>query len=201
MFFKKKSAGAQWLVAGLGNPGKKYQGTRHNVGFEALDVAAERWDIRVKRARFDALCGEGTVGGQRVLLLKPQTFMNLSGTSLLKASEYYGISPGRVLVFCDDIALAPGTLRIRLSGSAGGHNGLKSIITFLGEGFPRIRIGVGGRPRAEFDLADWVLSRLTLAEKQAVAARYEDVAAAAELLMAGKPSEAMDRYNGEGNNR
>ncbi|NLW79731.1 MAG: aminoacyl-tRNA hydrolase [Ruminococcaceae bacterium] len=201
MFFKNrksKLAGVDWLIAGLGNPGKKYDGTRHNVGFAALDAAAERWGIPVRRSRFDALCGEGTVGGHRLLLLKPQTFMNLSGGSLMKATEYYNVPSGRVIVLCDDVELVPGHLRIRLSGSAGGHNGLKSIITFIGQEFARIRIGVGKKPHPNYDMVDWVLGRFTAAEKSAVEGRYADIAAAARLLMDGKPDEAMALYNGAG---
>lgn len=198
MFFKKRAAGVEWIVAGLGNPGKKYDGTRHNIGFAALDHLSEKWAIPAKRSKFDALCGNGNVAGQGVLLLKPQTFMNLSGQSLLKASEFYKVPPERVLVLFDDVSLAPGVLRIRLTGSAGGHNGLKSIITFLGEDFPRIKIGVGEKPRPEYELADWVLGRFSTEEKKAVAARFDDIAEAALLLFDGRDAEAMSGFNGEG---
>lgn len=194
----RKSASIEWIIAGLGNPGKKYDGTRHNVGFEALNAAAEAWGISVRRARFDALSGDGKADGHRVLLLKPQTFMNLSGQCLVKAADYYRVPPERVIVLCDDVNLAAGVLRIRLSGSDGGHNGLKSVITFLGQGFPRLRIGVGDKPRPEYDMADWVLSRLTAREAEQIRARYPDIAAAAKLLMDGNAAEAMSRYNGEG---
>ncbi len=194
----RAAGGVEWIVAGLGNPGKKYEGTRHNVGYEALDHLAAAWGIEVKRAKFEALSGSGSVDGHNVLLLKPQTFMNLSGKSLLQASEFYKIPPERVLVLFDDVSLAPGVLRIRLEGSAGGHNGLKSIITFLGEGFPRVKIGVGERPDPRYDLADWVLSRLTQAEKKAVEGRFDDVAGAARLLVGGDAAGAMSRYNGGG---
>ncbi len=197
MFFKRKTAAIDWLVAGLGNPGKKYEDTRHNVGFEALDTCAQSWGIPVRRSRFDALCGEGAVNGKKVLLLKPQTFMNLSGKSLLAAAGYYRLPPQNVIVLCDDVALAPGVLRVRKEGSAGGHNGLKSIITFLGEGFARVRIGVGNKPHPDYDMADWVIGRPLAAEAQAIRARYADVAAACLLLIDGKPEEAMSRYNGE----
>ena len=196
MFFKRKSS-IDWLIAGLGNPGKKYEGTRHNVGFEALDECAQSWGIDVRRSRFDALCGEGATDGQKVLLLKPQTFMNLSGKSLLAATQFYKLPPERVIVLCDDVALAPGVLRIRKEGSAGGHNGLKSIITFLGQDFARVRIGVGDKPHPDYDMAAWVLAKLPPAEGKAIQARYPDVAAACALLMDGKPDEAMSRYNGE----
>ncbi len=196
MFFKRNTAGVEWVIAGLGNPGKKYDGTRHNIGYAALDFLAAEWNIEVRRSIFDALCGNGTAAGHKVLLLKPQTFMNRSGISLLAAAEYYKLPPERVLVLCDDVTLAPGVLRIRAGGSAGGHNGLKSIITFLGEDFPRIRMGVGDKPLAEYDLADWVLGRFTAEEKAEIDTRLPDVAAAALLWMDGKESDAMSRFNG-----
>ena len=196
MLFSKMDNGAAWMVVGLGNPGKKYTGTRHNVGFAALDELARRFAVDVKRSKFDGLCGTGRIAGQKVLLLKPQTFMNLSGQSVLKASEFYKLPAERVIVLFDDISLAPGVLRIRKSGSAGGHNGLKSIIAFIGEGFPRVKIGVGDRPRREYELADWVLSAFTKDEAAQVAARYGDVCGAVELMVQGKTDEAMSRYSG-----
>lgn len=196
MFFKRKTAAVDWLVAGLGNPGKKYEATRHNVGFDALDAMAEGFHIPVRRARFDALCGDGTVDGQKVLLVKPQTFMNLSGKSLAKAAQYYKVPPQRVIVLCDDVALEPGVLRIRLSGSDGGHNGLKSIIAFLGQEFIRIRIGVGAKPHPDYDMVNWVMGRPAGQDKTLIAERYADIAQAVRLLMADQPEEAMSRYNG-----
>lgn len=197
MFFRRRAASVDWLVAGLGNPGKKYEGTRHNVGFEALDGMAAAFGIPVRRSRFDALCGDGPADGQKLLLMKPQTFMNLSGKSLLAATEYYKVPPQRVIVLCDDVTLAPGVLRIRLSGSDGGHNGLKSIITFLGQEFIRIRIGVGGKPHPDYDMADWVLSKPQGKERELIDARYADITSAVRLLMKGETAEAMSRYNGE----
>ncbi len=197
MFFARRAVAVDFVVAGLGNPGKKYEGTRHNVGFEALDVLAKETGIAVKRARFDALCSDGVVDGRKVLLLKPQTFMNLSGESIVKAVDYYKLSPQQLIVLCDDVALAPGVLRIRLSGSGGGHNGLKSIIAFLGQEFTRVRIGVGGVPHPGYDMADWVLSRPAGKAREQINARYEDVSAAVRLLMAGEGVEAMSRYNGD----
>ncbi len=199
MFFARRAAKAavDFVVAGLGNPGRKYEGTRHNVGFEALDVLAEETGIAVKRARFDALCGDGVVDGRRVLLLKPQTFMNLSGKSIVKVVDYYKLGPQQVIVLCDDVALAPGVLRIRLSGSDGGHNGLKSIIAFLGQEFTRVRIGVGGVPHPDYDMADWVLSRPAGTAHARIKERYTDIYSAVRLLMAGDSAEAMSRYNGD----
>jgi PTH1 family peptidyl-tRNA hydrolase len=198
MFFKRKSSGMDGLIVGLGNPGKKYEGTRHNVGFMALDATAADFGIAVKRGRFEALCGDGTVDGFKVTLLKPQTFMNLSGKSVRKAAEYYGVAPERVVVLCDDVNLAVGALRIRLSGSAGGQKGLADIIAALGENVPRVRIGVGEKPHPDYDLADWVLGRFTAAEQKAVAKRCADVPGALRLLLAGRASDAMSAYNGEG---
>lgn len=200
MFFKKQNTEINWMIVGLGNPGKKYDGTRHNIGFAALDYAAQKWDIRVNKSKFSALYGIGQVGGQKALLLKPQTFMNLSGVSVQQAADFYKIPPEHILVWFDDVSLAPGVLRIRLSGSAGGHNGLKSIIASVGEAFPRVKIGVGEKPRPEYDLADWVLSRFTEAERKAITARYDDIADASEWLLQGKTADAMSRYNGNGNN-
>ena len=195
MFFKKQTS-IDTIIVGLGNPGKKYEGTRHNAGFAALDHVAEKWGVRVTKAKFDALTGTGTAAGVKVLLMKPQTFMNLSGDAVRKAADFYKVPPERIIVLFDDISLAPGRLRIRKTGSAGGHNGIKSIIGNIGQDFPRVKIGVGEKPRPEYDLADWVLSRLTQAEKKAVAARYDDICGALELMMKGQFDTAMSRYNG-----
>lgn len=195
MFFKKQTS-IDAIIVGLGNPGKKYEGTRHNAGFAALDHVAEKWGVRVTKAKFDALTGTGTAAGVKVLLMKPQTFMNLSGDAVRKAADFYKVPPERIIVLFDDISLAPGRLRIRKTGSAGGHNGIKSIIGNIGQDFPRVKIGVGEKPRPEYDLADWVLSRLTQTEKKAVEARYDDICGALELMMKGQFDTAMSRYNG-----
>lgn len=158
--------GISWLVVGLGNPGDAYRSTRHNAGFMAIDEIARALKVSVDRARFHALTGEATVGTVRVLLMKPMTMMNLSGQAVGEAARFYKLPPERVLVFSDDITLAPGRLRVRAKGSAGGHNGLKSIIEQLGsDAFPRIRMGVGEKPHPDMDLADWVLSDFTPNEK------------------------------------
>ncbi|MEG0167254.1 MAG: aminoacyl-tRNA hydrolase [Ruthenibacterium sp.] len=185
-----------YLIVGLGNPGEKYDGSRHNTGFCALDFLAETWGIRVTKARFDALTGSGTVGEFKVLLVKPQTFMNLSGTAVHKAADFYKIPPERIIVLFDDISLPPGKIRLRKTGSAGGHNGIKSIINHIGTDFPRIKIGVGEKPHPDYDLADWVLSRFTQTEKKEIAARYDDICAAAVLIMKGQLDRAMSAYNG-----
>ena len=185
-----------WLIAGLGNPEAKYEGTRHNAGFAALDYLAGKWEIPVTKAKFQGLWGQGEVGGHKVCLLKPLTYMNLSGDSIAPLASFFKIPAGHVIVLCDDITQAPGKLRIRPSGSAGGHNGLKSIIARLGtEAFPRIRIGVGEKPRPDYDLADWVLGRFPEEDAKAVSGRWPDIEAAARLLMAGKLSEAQNKYN------
>lgn len=196
MFFQKRKAGTEFLLVGLGNPGKKYEGTRHNAGFAALDAAAAAWGIRVARAKFDALAGAGEIGGHGVLLLKPQTFMNDSGKAVRAAADFYKIPPERVIVIFDDVSLAPGRLRVRKSGSAGGHNGVKSIIAAIGQEFPRVKIGVGEKPRPEYDLADWVLSRPSEADRKAIESRTGDVRGAAELILQGQLDAAMSKYNG-----
>lgn len=195
MFFQKPSS-VEFLIVGLGNPGAKYAGTRHNAGFDALDYAARRWGIRVDRAKFDALTGTGEAAGHKVLLLKPQTFMNLSGQAVGKAAAFYKVPAQNVIVLFDDISLAPGRLRLRKAGSAGGHNGVKSIISQIGQEFPRVKIGVGAKPHPEYDLADWVLSRFTPDERKAMEARYDDVADALEMMMKGQFEAAQSRYNG-----
>lgn len=196
MFFKKQTAGADWLVAGLGNPGKKYEGTRHNVGFDAVDHLAGEWGVSVTKAKFEGLYGQAVLAEGKVLLLKPQTFMNLSGHSIQAAAEFFKIPVDHVIVLCDDITQKPGKIRIRPSGSAGGHNGLKDIIACLGtDGFPRIRLGVGEKPNPEYDLANWVLGKLGGEDRKAFESRLTDVETAVQLIMAGKLSEAQNRFN------
>lgn len=158
-----------WLIVGLGNPGDKYRLTRHNAGFLTLDYAAEKCGGRIDRVRFHALCTEAVIGSHRVLLMKPQTMMNASGIAVQEAASFYKIAPEQVLVISDDITQAPGKLRVRRKGSAGGHNGLKSIIEHLGtDAFPRLRVGVGEKPHPDFDLADWVLSEFRKEEQEAL---------------------------------
>ena len=183
-------------MAGLGNPGKKYEGTRHNAGFDALDFIAGRWNAPTPRVKFEGLLAQTAVIGHKVILLKPQTFMNLSGRSIGAAADFYKIDPAHVIVLCDDVTQSPGKVRIRPSGSAGGHNGLKDIIARLGsQEFPRVRLGVGEKPSPEYDLADWVLGRISGADRKAFESRLEDVASAVELIMDGRLSEAQNRYN------
>ncbi|GKI16768.1 peptidyl-tRNA hydrolase [Oscillospiraceae bacterium] len=197
MFFKKQAGGADWLVAGLGNPGKKYEGTRHNAGFDALDYLAREWGAGVTKVKFEGLYGQAAVGGQKIVLLKPQTFMNLSGRSIGAAADFFKIPAGHVVVLCDDVTQAPGKVRVRPGGSAGGHNGLKDIIARLGtQEFPRVRLGVGEKPNPEYDLAAWVLGKLAGADRKAFEARYPDVQDAVELILAGRLGEAQNRHNG-----
>lgn len=186
-----------WLIAGLGNPETKYDGSRHNAGFAALDYLSDKWNIPLNKTKFQGLWGQGDVDGRRVVLLKPLTYMNLSGESIGPLADFFKIPPQQVLVLCDDVTQAPGKLRIRPSGSAGGHNGLKNIIARLGgQEFPRIRIGVGAKPHPDYDLADWVLGKFPPEDAKALADRWPDVDAAARLIMDGKLTLAQSKYNG-----
>lgn len=190
------TSGADWLIAGLGNPEPKYDGTRHNAGFAALDYLAQKWGQPLNKSKWQGLYGVAAADGHKVVLLKPLTYMNLSGQSIAPAAQFYKIPHGHIIVLCDDITQAPGHLRIRPSGSAGGHNGLKSIIASLGgEDFNRIRIGVGAKPRPEYDLADWVLSRFPPEDAKALADRFPDVEDACRLIMAGHLDRAQNQYN------
>lgn len=185
-----------WIIAGLGNPGRDYEITRHNAGFLCMDVLADRYGARVDRAKFRALCGEATISGRRVLLMKPMTMMNASGIAVGEAAGFYKIPPERVLVFSDDITLAPGRLRVRAHGSAGGHNGLKSIIEHLGsENFPRIRMGVGEKPHPDMDLADWVLSGFSESEKIALHNAAACAEAGMKLILSGNLPQAVQLCN------
>lgn len=186
-----------WLIAGLGNPETKYDGSRHNAGFAALDYLSDKWNIPLNKTKFQGMWGQGDVDGRRVVLLKPLTYMNLSGESIGPLADFFKIPPQQVLVLCDDVTQAPGKLRIRPSGSAGGHNGLKNIIARLGgQEFPRIRIGVGAKPHPDYDLADWVLGKFPPEDAKALADRWPDVDAAARLIMEGKLTLAQSKYNG-----
>ena len=196
---KDTSAGAiEWLVVGLGNPGSQYENTRHNAGFCALDSYAAKTGQRIDRMKFKSLVGEGTLGGKRVLFMKPQTFMNLSGEAVRDAAAFYKIPPERIVVLFDDISLPVGRLRVRPKGSAGGQNGVKNIIYQLGsDTFPRVKIGIGAKPHPDYDLADWVLSKFTADELptlQDAAARAME--AAAEIIANGTAS-AAQKFNGQ----
>ena len=194
MFGKKTDS---WLIVGLGNPGKQYERTRHNCGFRALDILAQKLNGKVDKGKFQGIYGQTTYKGSKLFLLKPQTYMNLSGKSVLQLSAYYNIPPGRIIILFDDISLVPGRLRIRADGSAGGHNGIKSLIQELGsQDFPRVKIGVGAKPHAEQDLADWVLSAFSAQEEKALSFALENAAdAALAIIDEGVPA-AANRYNG-----
>ncbi len=185
------------IIAGLGNPDKKYENTRHNAGFMAIDALADKYNISVTTKKHRALCGKGLIEGIPALLLKPQTYMNLSGESIRDAAEYYNVPPEDILVFCDDVHLDLGVLRIRKNGSAGGHNGLKNIILELAsQDFPRIRIGVGKQPE-QMDLISFVLSHFTQEEQKTMKEAAESAAEAAVVLLSESPEEAMNRFNGK----
>ena len=186
-----------WLIVGLGNPGKQYERTRHNAGFRAIDELAKELGCKIDRMKFQGLYGQCSYAGKKLFLLKPQTFMNLSGRSVLQLSAYYNIPPQRIIVMFDDISLEPGRLRIRADGSAGGHNGIKSIIQELGsQDFPRVKIGVGAKPHPEQDLADWVLSTFSASEEKALSASLPQAGSAALCVMEKGVPEAANRFNG-----
>ena len=194
MFGKKADS---WLIVGLGNPGKEYERTRHNCGFRAIDALAEQLGCKIDKGKFQGLYGKATYQGRTVFLLKPQTYMNASGRSVLQMSAYYNIPPARIIVLFDDISLEPGRLRVRADGSAGGHNGIKSVIRELGsQDFPRVKIGVGAKPNPDYDLADWVLSNFTAAEQKSVDATLKPAGDAALCIIEKGVPEAANRYNG-----
>ena len=183
------------IIAGLGNPTAQYRGTRHNMGFEVIDRLASANHISVETRKFKALVGTGVIAGVKVILVKPQTFMNLSGESLRLVMDFYNVAPEDMIVICDDINLAPGQLRIRKNGSAGGHNGLKNIILHCGsQEFPRIRVGVGEKPAA-MDLADYVLSRIQPPDRAAIDEGLDNAARAAESVLSEGIEAAMNVYN------
>ncbi|MEG2928090.1 MAG: aminoacyl-tRNA hydrolase [Oscillospiraceae bacterium] len=193
--FLKGSQGADYLVVGLGNPGGKYEGSRHNIGFETIDFIAQKAGTKIVKAKFSGLYGVWQYKDRKILLLKPQTFMNLSGQSVGEAARFYKIKPENTLIIYDDVSLDVGKVRIRTKGSAGGHNGIKSIIENIGEEFPRIKIGVGQKPHPDYDLADWVLGKFSQGDKKLLQERFEDVYSAAELLIDSQVEKAMNLYN------
>lgn len=199
MIFKKKfdnGSTYEYLIVGLGNPGRQYEATRHNAGFICLDLFAEQHGIKIDRLKFKSLMGEGRIGGHRCLFLKPQTFMNLSGEAVRDAAEFYKIKPENIIVIFDDISLEPGKVRIRRKGSDGGHNGMKNIIYHIkSDAIPRIKVGVGAKPNPEYDLADWVLSRFSKDEAEKIKAAAEKAATAIELMVDGDIDGAMSRVN------
>lgn len=195
MFFKKSTV--DWLIVGLGNPGPEYEKTRHNVGFRVVDRLAEDAGVKIDRAKFRALTRTAELAGQKVLLVKPQTFMNNSGEAVQLAAMFYKVPISHILVLSDDISLPVGKIRVRPEGSAGGHNGLKSIISRLGsQDFPRVKIGVGAKPHPDYDLADWVLSRFSPEEEKTLAPALDHAAAAVLELIRNGPQSAAAKFNG-----
>ena len=195
MFFKKPG-GVSWLIVFLGNPGPRYEMTRHNAGFMAADAMAKEKNVNINKARFKALTATCDIGGESVLLMKPQTFMNLSGDAVAQAARFYKIPPEHVIVVSDEISLPIGKLRIRTKGSAGGHNGLKDIIAKLGtDAFPRIRIGVGAPPHPDYDMADWVLSSFKNQDAEDMLAASARAAQAAQCYITQGADRAMNRFN------
>ena len=192
----KKPGGVSWLIVFLGNPGPRYEMTRHNAGFMAADAMAKEKNVNINKARFKALTATCDIGDESVLLMKPQTFMNLSGDAVAQAAKFYKIPPERVIVVSDEISLPIGKLRIRTKGSAGGHNGLKDIIAKLGtDAFPRIRIGVGAPPHPDYDMADWVLSSFKNQDAEDMLAAAERAAQAAQCYITQGADRAMNRFN------
>lgn len=194
--FLRSSSGCEYLVVGLGNPGSKYWNTRHNVGYAALDALAESLKVKADRVKFQGLMVQTTISGHKVILLKPTTYMNLSGQSVAAAAKFYKIPPEHIIVLSDDVSLDPGRLRVRKNGSAGGHNGLKSIISSLGsQEFPRIKIGVGQKPHPDYDLADWVLGTFPLSERDNMEKTYARAAEAIVTLIEKGPEAAANKFN------
>ena len=196
MLFGKKPA-CDWLIVGLGNPGREYERSRHNMGFRALDLLAGTLGVSVTQAKVRALTAQASYRGQKLLLMKPETFMNASGMAVEQAVQDYKLPPERVLVLFDDISLAPGRIRVRPSGSAGGHNGIKSIISVLhSDEFPRVKIGVGEKPSPEYDLADWVLGQIPKAQQALIDTALQHAAEAALCIVESGCQRAAAEFNG-----
>ena len=196
LFPRPATGPVEYIVAGLGNPGRQYENTKHNIGYLTVERLAQLGNCKVNRLRFKSLCGETELGGHKVLLLKPSTFMNLSGEAVVQALQFYKLPVTNLIVVCDDVALPPGKLRIRKKGSDGGHNGLKNIIYLTGrDDFPRIRIGVGGKPHQDYDLAQWVLTGFDKDSLPQMHQAVEDACAALEMIVRGNMDNAMNKYN------
>lgn len=186
----------EYIIAGLGNPGMQYENTRHNAGFIVLDTLAQQEGVQINRMKFKGLTAEATIGGKRCLLIKPNTFMNLSGESLVQALEFYKIDAEKLIVVYDDISLEPGKLRIRRKGSHGGHNGMRSIIELTGrDDFPRVKMGVGKKPHPDYNLADWVLGKFGKEDMEKMKQSAENACECIKLMVQGKTDEAMNKYN------
>lgn len=196
MLFSRGTSSIEYIIVGLGNPGKKYESTRHNAGFITLDALAEKHGIRVDRLKWNALTGDGKIGSTRVLLMKPQTFMNNSGEAVTAAMRFYKLEPDHVIIISDDITLDPGVMRIRRKGSDGGQKGIRSIIQLSGsDNFPRIKLGVGKKPTPEYDLADWVLSKFTQTDREQLDSAVKNAIDAIPMMIDGRFEQAMNLYS------
>jgi PTH1 family peptidyl-tRNA hydrolase len=198
MFFKKEYASnsIEYIIVGLGNPGRQYENTRHNAGFIAMDYIADKLGVKINKIKFKSTVGEANIAGKRCLLMKPSTFMNLSGQAVTEAMNFYKIPPQRTVIMSDDISLDVGTIRIRRKGSDGGQKGLQNIIYLSGsDEFPRVKIGIGKKPHPEYDLKDWVLSRFTDNDKKLISERLPDILGAVELIVSEDIDKAMNLYN------
>ena len=199
MFNKKEKfsgSGLDYIVVGLGNPGREYENTRHNCGFDAIDKIADKYGCDMKKLRFKSLTGECRISGSKCLLMKPSTFMNLSGQAVVQAMNFYKVEPERVIVIFDDISLDVGKMRIRQKGSDGGHNGMKNIIYLCGsDKFPRIKLGVGKKPHPEYDLKDWVLGKFSQSDRKLIEEVLDNTVEAVELMVADRTSDAMQKFN------
>ena len=199
MFFKSKqfsNSNIEYLIVGLGNPGRQYENTRHNTGFIALDYLADELNAKVNRIKFKSTIGEATLSGHRCLLMKPSTFMNLSGQAVTEAMRFYKLPPEKVIILCDDINLDVGNIRIRRKGSDGGQNGVKNIIYLSGsDAFPRVKIGIGKKPHPDYDLKDWVLSRFTDKDKIVLKDTLPKIVDAVRLIVNEDIDRAMNLYN------
>lgn len=193
---ESEKGGVEYIVACLGNPGEKYERTKHNAGFMTADYLSQKQGFKINKIKFHSLSGIADIGGRRVLFLKPQTYMNESGLAVKEAADFYKINTDKIIVICDDITLDPGRIRIRLKGSDGGHNGLKSIIEhFSSDLFKRVRIGVGGKPHPDYDLADWVLSPFSSSSQERVFESFGKISEALILILKGEEQKAMNLYN------
>lgn len=194
--FGIKRGKIEYIIAGLGNPGPKYADTRHNAGFKAVDLMARKNGFEIKKSKFKSLIADEVIAGKRCLIMKPQTMMNLSGEAILEAADYYNIPDENIIIIYDDISLDIGKIRIRRKGSAGGHNGIKSIISCLGsEDFPRVKIGVDKKPDARIDLAAWVLGNFPKEKEAELNTALENAVGSVELMVNSKIDEAMNKYN------
>lgn len=191
-----KKSNIDYIIVGLGNPGRQYDNTRHNIGFDAIDYIAGKYSVQLKKLKFSSLNEKCVIGGKTVLFMKPQTYMNNSGEAVAAAARFYKVPAERIIVIMDDVSLPCGTVRIRKKGSAGGHNGLKSINNLLGtENYPRIKVGVGEKPHPDYDLADWVLSSMPDMDGKKVKARFDDILKAVECIINDQFDLAMNLCN------